>query len=558
MEDEDQNDLETFLDENGFHFIIDACRANGVDSLQTLKQIVGDANECKEFIPQLGQRIKLKAKLDGINLEHNQSQIINSEENNEEISEEPGANKVFVLDVDNQPMPVAPNIQNVQFLLMDDDLSLQNKPCSDLSIASTSTTTLVEPANGINEVILNFNISQLLDATSMGRAVKALYKAKKTLSSKCQSYLVEIIVQHFINAVPFRRLTNEDFRKISKLIVEEFPNELPQVYFTSPIRKRNSRDQKTGIARGKLVDKYRNRLTFLRDSGILLSSRSSLEVNDDTTDASENFDYNGDHDEIITWLKNNQEPWSDVVSKWNATYEYRQRLYMRHENLQEILAVFPIIQNPLGHRLIDIDFEKRFPSHNLLYNNFETVFNKLLELKKKSLNQSDSLIVDIIKSNTINNDSRHYLMLMLLPALLPTKTYNKKGKNSWYPTSTEIISGIVIQVKIPGDIPNIIDEKRKKLVKYGLPLLPFVIIEGASYTDINQIYVSYDSIMYRVVSVLKAVDICFQLMHTLNLKYPYECEHVWMFIQLGIYNLKTVYDKIPNILDIVNKIKSSD
>lgn len=64
--------------------------------------------------------------------------------------------------------------------------------------------------------------------------------------------------------------------------------------------------------------------------------------------------------------------------------------------------------------------------------------------------------------------------------------------------------------------------------------------------------------MYRVVSVLKAVDICFQLMHTLNLKYPYECEHVWMFIQLGIYNLKTVYDKIPNILDIVNKIKSSD
>lgn len=109
-----------------------------------------------------------------------------------------------------------------------------------------------------------------------------------------------------------------------------------------------------------------------------------------------------------------------------------------------------------------------------------------------------------------------------------------------------------------GDIANIIEEKRKKFDKYGLPLLPFIIIEGPSYTDINYIYVSYNHILYKVPSVLKGVDVCFQLIHVFNLKYPYESEHVWMFIQLGIYNMKTIYDKIPNILDIVNKINSSD
>lgn len=67
--------------------------------------------------------------------------------------------------------------------------------------------------------------------------------------------------------------------------MKEFPQEIPQVYFSSPIRKKKSRDNKSGIARGKLVDKYRNRLTFLREAGVLSSSRST-EINEDSSQES--------------------------------------------------------------------------------------------------------------------------------------------------------------------------------------------------------------------------------------------------------------------------------
>ncbi|CAG9760591.1 unnamed protein product [Ceutorhynchus assimilis] len=43
--------------------LIDTCQANDVDTLETLRQIVEDPNECKEFIPQLGQRVKVKVKI---------------------------------------------------------------------------------------------------------------------------------------------------------------------------------------------------------------------------------------------------------------------------------------------------------------------------------------------------------------------------------------------------------------------------------------------------------------------------------------------------------------
>lgn len=73
--------------------------------------------------------------------------------------------------------------------------------------------------------------------------------------------------------------------------------------------------------------------------------------------------------------------------------------------------------------------------------------------------------------------------------------------------------------------------------------------------NIKDIHVSSDSFMYKAPSVLKAIDICFTLTHVLNLKYPYESEHVWLFIQRAMYDMKTRYDNVPNIIDIVNKVQ---
>lgn len=58
----------------------------------------------------------------------------------------------------------------------------------------------------------------------------------------------------------FRHLKNEDFFVISKNINILFPNEKQSIYFIPPVSVRSSRQNKSIIARGKLVDKYRNKV----------------------------------------------------------------------------------------------------------------------------------------------------------------------------------------------------------------------------------------------------------------------------------------------------------
>ena len=66
-------------------------------------------------------------------------------------------------------------------------------------------------------------------------------------------------------------------------IKELFPEECTQVYYIKPTRKKDSKDDKAGRSKGKLVDKYRNSVTFIRRANKLRESNSNagtLPVND--------------------------------------------------------------------------------------------------------------------------------------------------------------------------------------------------------------------------------------------------------------------------------------
>lgn len=42
----------------------------------------------------------------------------------------------------------------------------------------------------------------------------------------------------------------------------------------------------------------------------------------------------------------------------------------------------------------------------------------------------------------------------------------------------------------------------------------------------------------------------------LNTKYPREAEHVWEFVQKGIYNINTAYDRNFNsVLNLIHDLK---
>lgn len=49
-----------------------------------------------------------------------------------------------------------------------------------------------------------FNLNAVLNSCRTGQAILALYSCKEDLDSACQAYLIDIIVQHFLNIEPFR------------------------------------------------------------------------------------------------------------------------------------------------------------------------------------------------------------------------------------------------------------------------------------------------------------------------------------------------------------------
>jgi len=92
-------------------------------------------------------------------------------------------------------------------------------------------------------------------------------------------------------------LKNDDFLYIAKEIVKLFPTEATTTYYIPPIPKKLSRIGKFIISRGKLVDKYQNKLRALK-----LIHECKLSVSDLSDHRTENSDSFSDEDCLQLFL----------------------------------------------------------------------------------------------------------------------------------------------------------------------------------------------------------------------------------------------------------------
>lgn len=91
-----------------------------------------------------------------------------------------------------------------------------------------------------------------------------------------------------------------------------------------------------------------------------------------------------------------------------------------------------------------------------------------------------------------------------------------------------------------------LDEELKKIrtncINRSETFQPLIAIIG---DDISKTYGSYDivdSVTYKFDNPIRAVDVCFQLFHTLNCKYPQASQLAWQFIQQYVYGIKLASD----------------
>jgi hypothetical protein len=107
-----------------------------------------------------------------------------------------------------------------------------------------------------------FDLRTVLEEDVLGRAILSKHVRNLPITNRDRNSLCEIIVTHFLNKSC--KLNNDLLSRIADQIVSIIPTEKKTTYFISPIKKRLSRLHKPEVAKGKLVDKHRNKLTALR------------------------------------------------------------------------------------------------------------------------------------------------------------------------------------------------------------------------------------------------------------------------------------------------------
>ena len=92
----------------------------------------------------------------------------------------------------------------------------------------------------------------------------------------------------------------------------------------------------------------------------------------------------------------------------------------------------------------------------------------------------------------------------------------------------------------------------------GLEIKPFIIIVGASVTEINSIFIRINNYSYELKSFLSALEVLFKFYITYNILYPLECQSVCFFIQWFLLKIRQAGDiKIPAVCTMINKLKNS-
>ncbi|XP_031357890.1 uncharacterized protein LOC116181643 [Photinus pyralis] len=532
--------MEEFFSKIGLSHLLPEFTKQSIDSTDLLPDLTEE--HIVQLIPNIGDRIKFNRGVRSIQIEQATIDFIDE-------CTPPPSKKPYT-----ESTPVSFLVENATNLLdtyVDLDAGPSTNTLHDINSMSTVTNTDQSDC-GLNSSFLNycsietavqFNLQEVLNADVLGRAILSKYNSKFTLDGKERNVLCEIIISHFLNKS--FKLNNESLSIIANKIVALFPAcEKRATYFVSPIPKKRSGRNKPEVAKGKLVDKHRNKLTALRRA-----LQFDVSVGENISDENEEPNQNARDSRL--WLLNNNEPVEEVLQHWRNSYSIRKITVNKNKTIEQFYKEWPILETQLAIELVTYDFNKLFEKEGATDDTFNFFFEKLLDIRRKNLSAADESILQLVEGD-ITTDSKRAVQLYLLPSLVPPRGRIKAKGKQWKPSITECRDGLFVHVKLPGDIDKAKRDKVDFMYNRGQTVQPYVILVGPSLNNVTGFYVVINDNLYKCISVFDALDFCFKSHHIFDAKYSFESHHIWYLIQWQVYNLKTKSDlKIPFVQDCV-------
>ncbi|XP_063698588.1 uncharacterized protein LOC134829450 [Culicoides brevitarsis] len=394
---------------------------------------------------------------------------------------------------------------------------------SEPSSPATTTIQFTEKLSESEQTKPAKDLRAVLQESVIGRSMLE----KKTLTSSNRNQISDIIVQHLMNKSSDYRIRTVEFLYWANAIKLVFPYEVAETYYQPYKRDANT------CARGKLFDKYHHvRRAFLPRSkrpGLKpLNNSASSEVTSGTTTTV----IKGSKDIVTLKTTKNVAEFKEL---WTKTFDERQEI-LGKLSIIDYFDTFSVLKTYNGINLLKQDFDKNYAkSKEALTTKWPAIAKKILTFAKPKMQDIIEQLQD--DDMDIENSDDHYLhySFILLFYIMPAKKVIKV--NNWIPSKLEMVQSCFLYAKTFGELQTKMTDRKAKLNKLSLPILPLIGAIGDSFGDLQRNFVIINNIFYEFPSLIDAVDACFKIFIALKAEYPPEGHNFWAFIQKFVYQI---------------------
>ncbi|XP_034951260.1 uncharacterized protein [Chelonus insularis] len=397
----------------------------------------------------------------------------------------------------------------------------------------------------------NYVQTLLQNSGAFGEVLTEEYRLNGELSDLSSLQLCDIIVSDLITSCD-SYVSNDDLSDITDEILQIFPNEQRDTYYISPKRKRDTENNIHTKRRGRLGDKFANKLQRYRSmSGWSSKRKQSNAVKKIPVEISDEIK------QLLYWIEHNN-TFPEIIEYWRKTCRARyHQLITTDGTVSDYFKKYSALANAEhGHKLLDIDFAELYPTAvSNIFSAWDSFFDKLS--KSQPSCELEKHLWDTLEKDDVNKYSKQFIQISLLAYLLPPKAgVVRKGNEIWKPSCPESQRGMVAYVRTSDDILSSHDQLVDQMHQYGLKVQPYIIGQGATLESVSNFYVIVDKVRYQFDSPLKALDICFKIFFACHAEYPPQSRQIWFFLQLALYKFTTPYDtKYPHLARILKHFK---
>lgn len=84
---------------------------------------------------------------------------------------------------------------------------------------------------------------------------------------------------------------------------------------------------------------------------------------------------------------------------------------------------------------------------------------------------------------------------------------------------------------------------------------PYIIVVGNVEDSITAVYVCVNNNLWKLGSILQAVDVCFKSFFVFNAEYQVQAYHLWLFIQRALYDIYLVGERsVTNVTTLIDRL----